>query len=485
MTITDTCGRLVIPQALVADVLNAYHNSPFGGHLGIQKTYQRVALRYYWESMWTDIQHHVSQCEACLKAKPKRFQESAQQPRAQVPTRPFEVISMDYIGKLVRSEDFDYVLVIVDVFTRWAIAVPTSGNSAETTARILMEEVICKHGTPAVILSDNGSHFKNQIMNTLYTRFGVDKRWTSTYHPQSNGLVERVNGTIKQIIRTLSQEQLNQWINYLQPAVFAYNTSPSAITGMSPFFVLYGYLPRIPMDIDGTIEQPASESDETKADIYATHLHQKFEEIYRRVRELYTEENLHAYQQQMSLTRFPVYEPGDQVWLKTPPGRVSSSRHRVTTPYYGPFVVLSRLGQVNYLIQPMGKPRARTEVVHFIRLKRHQHGDNALLQPASGSGATLPLALPKPPAPVDIAMPALDHDISMDEDAHEEAEAAPTTTTTTKKGKRKTQFDSEIKPQNILQQRRTRTQLQPYSDAINFPNISPSQYLRLSQPPRK
>ncbi|CAF1500829.1 unnamed protein product, partial [Rotaria sordida] len=165
------------------------------------------------------------------------------------PEGPFTLIGIDYCGPFKRTpRENQYVLVITDYFTRYVTALALPNCTAELTAQTLFNEYFCKYGIPVTILSDQGPHFRNQLMDNIQKFIGYNHIYSTTYHPQTNGIVERFNGTFVPQISKLQDTQHNNWDEYLPAVVFAYNTGIHKTTKYSPYELLYGRLPRLPID---------------------------------------------------------------------------------------------------------------------------------------------------------------------------------------------------------------------------------------------
>ena len=139
-----------------------------------------------------------------------------------------------------------YVLVITDYFTRHITAIALPNCTAETTVQALFNEFFCKYGIPSNILSDQGPHFHNQLMENLQKLIDYNHIYSTPYHPQTNGVVERFNCTLVPQISKLQDTQHNNWDEYLQAVVFAYNSGIHKTTKYSPYQLLYGRPPRLP-----------------------------------------------------------------------------------------------------------------------------------------------------------------------------------------------------------------------------------------------
>jgi hypothetical protein len=155
-----------------------------------------------------------------------------------------------------------------------AVAVPDC--SAQTTAEALFNEYICKYGVPTVILSDQGTHFHNQLMQAMAKLLGYNHKYSTTYHPQSNGMVERFNATFVPQIAKLQDKEHNNWDEFLSPVVFAYNTGTHSTTNYSPFQLLFGREPRLPADAPATsfiFNKPNDYYEQLKKSMKLIHAH--------------------------------------------------------------------------------------------------------------------------------------------------------------------------------------------------------------------
>ena len=149
-----------------------------------------------------------------------------------------------------------YILVITEYLTRWCEAIALSDATANSVAQALLQRVIFPHGCPHQLLSDQGSQFRSEVIRVLSQCLGITQVFTSLYHPQSNGLTERLNRTIKQVISAYVDPLYQSWDQVLPFAVHAYNTPVQESTRISPFRALYGRNPRFPPDVQSIKAQP-------------------------------------------------------------------------------------------------------------------------------------------------------------------------------------------------------------------------------------
>jgi transposase InsO family protein len=136
------------------------------------------------------------------------------------------------------------------------IAAPIPDQTMDTIAHVLLKEVIARYGTPQQLLSDRGSSFTGNLIRTIYKILGTKKIFTTAYHPQTNGAVERFNSTLKNMLAMYVNNTHDNWEEYLTLVTYAYNSTPHTTTGYSPFHLLFGRKPFHPIDtVVGKIEK--------------------------------------------------------------------------------------------------------------------------------------------------------------------------------------------------------------------------------------
>lgn len=148
----------------------------------------------------------------------------------------------------------------IDLFSRYAFAVPTRDQTAETAARVLWREVFQRYGCPERLLSDQGPAFESELLHRLCTMYGCTKIRTTPYRPQGNGACERWNQTLLGLLNTLTTVAQLRWTEYLPDLVQGYNSTPHGSTGLAPFFVLFGRYPRLPVEQKWSGIQEGSQS---------------------------------------------------------------------------------------------------------------------------------------------------------------------------------------------------------------------------------
>ena len=240
--------QLALPRKCRKAVLEFAHEIPLAGHLGRDKTRQRILQRFYWPTIFQDVDNFCRSCVVCQKTSHQKVKQAPLIPLPII-SEPFSRIAMDIVGPLPKSRKGNrYLLVICDYATRYPEAIPLRSIDAEHIAEELLV-VFSRVGVPKEILTDQGSNFTSQLLTELYRLLHVHPIRTSPYHPQTDGLVERFNQTLKSMLRKVATSEGKDWDKMVPYLLFAYREVPQASTGFSPFELLYGRNVRGPLDV--------------------------------------------------------------------------------------------------------------------------------------------------------------------------------------------------------------------------------------------
>ena len=174
-----------------------------------------ISLTFFWHQMNIDIANCCRSCTGCQTAKVSRHNRPVFG-KFEEPTERFDHVHIDLVGPLPYSNGFKYLLTCVDHFTRLPDAILIIDIRAETVAYAFFSGWVARFGTPATITTDRGAQFESRIWDTLCNQFGIARNQTESYHPQSNGMVERFYRQLKPAI--MAHESPNPWTNTL-PAV--------------------------------------------------------------------------------------------------------------------------------------------------------------------------------------------------------------------------------------------------------------------------
>ncbi|UYV72237.1 hypothetical protein LAZ67_9002287, partial [Cordylochernes scorpioides] len=240
----DPLGRpwlLVVPRTLRLEVLRSSHDAPTAGHLGFAKTYDRIRRRFFWPSLYRSVHNYVGHCRECQRRKKiPQLPPGNLKPIAPV-SIPFQKIGMDLLGRFPPTRDGNrWVIVCTDYLTKYAVtkAIPTGG--AVEVAKFMVNDVVFKHGAPRELITDRGRSFQAKVVNELTKMCGMSHYFTMAYHPQTNGLTERLNKTLVDMLSMYVDVDQKNWDSVLPFITFAYNTARQETTGFSPFFLVHG-----------------------------------------------------------------------------------------------------------------------------------------------------------------------------------------------------------------------------------------------------
>lgn len=250
--------QLVLPMSLKSQVLKQLHHEQ--GHQGVERTTDLVHQRCYWPGMHLDIKQWCQECERCRVAKDTQPVAHAYMGHL-LASRPNQILAIDFTLLEPSKNGMENVLVMTDVFSKYTQAVPTRDQRASTVAQVLVNEWFYKFGVPGRIHSDQGRNFESNLIQQLCILYGIEKSHTTPYHPAGNGQCERFNRTLHNLLRALPITKKRDWSCYLPQVTFSYNTTIHQSTGESPFYLMFGQDPQLPVDfLLGRVPEPAAGS---------------------------------------------------------------------------------------------------------------------------------------------------------------------------------------------------------------------------------
>uniref|UniRef100_A0A672Y8M8 Gypsy retrotransposon integrase-like protein 1 n=1 Tax=Sphaeramia orbicularis TaxID=375764 RepID=A0A672Y8M8_9TELE len=238
--------QFVVPESLKADALSGVHDH--AGHQGQPRTLSLARQRFFWYDMEKDVCNHVKRCHRCVLSKTP--EPSARAPLGSIKTSaPLELVCIDFWSAEDRHNKSVDVLVLTDHFTKLAHAFPCQDQTAKRVAKKLWDNFFCIYGFPQRIHSDQGANFESELIAELLKLSGVDKSHTSPYHPMGNGGTERFNRTLGNMLRSLPLRSKQKWPQMIQTMTFVYNCTVHETTGFAPFYLMFGRVPRLPVDL--------------------------------------------------------------------------------------------------------------------------------------------------------------------------------------------------------------------------------------------
>lgn len=352
---------LALPQQFRLKVMELGHSIPWAGHMAFQKTLHRIASHFVWPGMYTQVSQLCSSCKTCQLTSAKGVARAQLQSLPIIDT-PFERIGMDIVGPLERSSSgHHYILVLCDYATRYPEAFPLRSVKARQIAYCLLQ-LFSRVGIPKEVLTDCGTNFLSKLLQQVYKVLGIKGIKTTPYHPQMDGLVERYNQTLENMLRKFVSHTGADWDQWLPYLLFAYREVPQASTGFSPFELLYGRQVRGPLDLlKDYWESPKQGGENVVA--YVVKMRERLEEM-----TALAHENMRSAQQHQKAwydqkARERVFEPGQQVLLLLP-----TSDSKLLTQWQGPYEITKRVGKVTYeLYMPDKQKKHQTFHVNLLK----------------------------------------------------------------------------------------------------------------------
>nr|VZI19671.1 unnamed protein product [Spirometra erinaceieuropaei] len=357
--------RVVVPGSLVHVVLTDLHEL---GHVGQAKTEAATRQRFCWPHLREHVATFCNTCTTCAKFKAPR-----QLPRAPLQPMhtsfPFQRLGLDIIGPLpFTTTSRRFILVMVDYFTKWAEAVPLLRQDTVSFTNVIFNNWICRFGVPLSIHSDCGDNFDSKLLQEVCDLLDIYKTRTTPAHPEGNGLVERTNRTLNQLLKAFAEDHHpHDWDKRLPCAMMAYRANTHTSTGYPPFFMLTGRQFRLPAD--SRFPQPAA--NEYAPDSYVWQLQDLLRSAYTLARnhlgaaaerqKTYFDRQVHG----------NPYQLGDLVWRFRPVPPLGTAA-KFFHPWEGPFVVVDVIHPATYVLRDASRPDGPTFTTHFDKLKPYR-----------------------------------------------------------------------------------------------------------------
>lgn len=345
------CGhgtdQLYIPAgSLRQQVLYEAHDAHTAGHLGRDKTLQRLKRLFYWPGMGADTYRYVTTCASCQKNKSSNAKTIGLLQPLMIPANKWEQVSMDLITSLPTcvGTGYDALAVFVDRLTKMIRVAPIKKSiTAVELAQVFMDVVYKLHGMPKVIVSDRDPRFTGDFWRALFKHTGTKLAMSTAYHPQSDGQTERANRTIEEMLRSYVSPHQNDWDKHLTAVEFAYNNSVQASTGFTPFYLNYGRHPDTPL----TLQIAAPHTPDADAQAFVKRLKEDLDLARSRLTAAQERQAQYANRKR----REHVFKTGDKVLLSHKfvehlsfADAVVGTRHVLRQRDWGPFTVLEVVG---------------------------------------------------------------------------------------------------------------------------------------------
>ena len=349
--VLDKVYLMVLPKSYRPKVLEMAPEKL--GHMGARRVKALLRQNFVWPSMGQDVIQYCRACPSCQKCAKAKARKVPMMER-RVMSEPFEVMAFDIVGPMPKGKGGClYLLTAICMASRWPEAIPLRSITAKAVA-LGMVEVFSRTGIPLQLVSDQGTQFVGSVVTQLCTNLHIDKIKTTPYHPEGNGVVERMHGTLGAMLTKAAQEGLD-WVGQIPFALFALRAAPNRDSLFSPFELVYGRRVRTPLDIlhQGWAQM---EFEDLKTEEWAEWLVDRLQHWH----DVMRERGEHASEKRKSVDR--TLEEGDLVLVRMP-----GMSHKLSEAWHGPYPVIEKLNRVDYRVE-VGK--GRKKVLHINNMKK-------------------------------------------------------------------------------------------------------------------
>jgi hypothetical protein len=349
-------------------LLTKFHSSPMAGHSGAKPTLFRLIATFQWPGIHKSVRDWVQNCSICQHNKYLPAKKSGLLQPLDTPQKVWEDLTMDFIRHLPNSFGHTGVWVICDRLTKFVhfIALPTQFTARDLALHFSTE--VCRlHGVPNSIISDRDPIFLSNFWKELFRVQGTTLKFSSAYHPKTEGQTEVVNRSLETYLRCFSSDHPTKWYKYLHLAEYWYNTSFHSSIKMSPFQALYG-------------RSPPTVLNYVKGQTTITDLDESLEQRQQLLNTI--KENLKSSKAKMEIQankkrKECTFFPGNLVLLRLQPYRQQTVQRRISPKlakrYFGPFMIRRRIGAVAYELEL--PPTSKIHPVIHVSQLRAYHGD--------------------------------------------------------------------------------------------------------------
>jgi len=342
-------GKVYIPSQMTKEFVTEQHGLPAHGHQGIARTFARIRGISYFPRMRTIVEEVVGNCDTCIRNKSSRHAPYGQLQTPDMPSQPWKSITWDFVVKLPLSKDpttgieYDAILNIVDRLTKFAYMIPFKETwDAEQLAYVFLRIIVSIHGVPDEIISDRDKLFTSKFWTTLLALMGIKRKLSTSFHPQTDGQTERTNQTMEAYLRCYVNYRQDNWVELLPMAQFAYNTSETETTKITPARANFGFNPqayKIPIPQEVNAESAIVQVEQLKDLQEQLALDLRF--ISSRTAAYYNTKR----------SMEPTLKEGDKVYLLRRNIETKRPSNKLDHRKLGPFKIDKVIGTVNYRLK--------------------------------------------------------------------------------------------------------------------------------------
>ena len=356
--------RVVVPAHLRENILKESHGGVYAGHFSGGKLYSTICRKWWWPTIYRDVMDFCKSCPDCavVSGTGRKYVP----PLHPIPVqRPFQIFGVDIMELPITERGNRYVIVFQDFLTKWPLVFPAPDQKAIRIARLVAEEIVPMFGVPESLLSDRGANLLANVMMDVCSLLGITKLNTTAYHPQCNGMIERMNRTLKAMLRKHAVKFGPQWDKFLPGVLWAYRNSPHETTKEKPSFLMFGLDLRSPTEAALLPIEPPEPSDvgdyreelilslSSARELAATNIHNE----QKRTKERHDNKS--------NVKPHP-YKIGDWVLVRFPQEETGKKR-KLSKPWHGPYRVTQK-NDPDVTVVPVHFPESGSIQVHQSRV---------------------------------------------------------------------------------------------------------------------
>ena len=356
--------QLILPTVLRNEIIGLSHNTITCAHLGVKKTVQKLKLNFYWYKMEDSVRLWIRQCDKCgARKRPHK------RPRAALTEYtvgfPMDRVVTDVLGPLTVSDNNNrYILVAMDTFTKYVEAYAIPDQTSETICNKLVFEFFSRLGLPLDLHSDQGRSYQSELFRQMCCLLEINQTKSSSYHPSANGICERYNQTLLNMITTYVNEEQTNWDVYLPLVTSAYRSSVHETTGYTPNYLMFGREVNLPVQfLVGVAPNHTLQSHPE----YVSNLQDKFTKVYNSVRKSL---KMNAIRQKRDYdTRLAQknYNEADMVYCLDSTKVVGKSPKLKSQVWKGPYIIVRKISDILFEIK--GSLKGKSKIIHHDRIK--------------------------------------------------------------------------------------------------------------------
>lgn len=380
--------RVYVPaySPLILCLIQQNHDSPAAGHPGRSKTIELLQRQYYWPNLQKDVERYIRNCHPCQRSRTSRHAPYSILRPLPVPHRAWEDVSMDFVVGLPWSDGFNAILVVTCRLTKMRHLISCRDTTtAKDLARLYIDNVFRLHGLPKSITSDRGSQFVFAFWKALCDSCKIEARFSTPFHPQTDGQTERFNAVMEQYLRCYVNYLQDDWAKWLSLAEFSANNQASETLGMSPFFANYGFDPTWQFDPINASPRGPLQDQYTTAEL-AKHMQQITEHLRLEINRAQLRHEEAANRRRAPA---PPFKIGDLVWFNAQNIKTARPSRKLDYRRQGPFAIVKVVSPHAY------------ELDFPDTMKIHRVQNVSLLDPASDDPLPGQVIPPPPPIIVD------------------------------------------------------------------------------------